>query len=286
MNGIEKLVQGKTFKKLLAKLYGIGASVVVIGALFKIEHLPGASIMLSLGLCTEAVLFFFSAFETNEEEKPKVYPDYIRMPGHETAVASLNESNENQSYEKTLGSSFDYSHGNGSVALAKFDAMLEKADITPEMLENLGLGMKKLGEAAENISAMHNITTASSNYIKTIKSADESLGKLAKAYEKSITKVTGETVFKYKGVTDSLSMIDEESKNYQRQMEALNKNINTLNTIYRLQNKEAVDYLKEMSESASEAKMYRRQMKELNETVSALNNYYGDLLASMKQKKH
>ena len=52
----------------MSRLYGWGASLVILGALFKIEHYPGASIMLALGLGTEAIIFFFSAFETPKEE--------------------------------------------------------------------------------------------------------------------------------------------------------------------------------------------------------------------------
>lgn len=68
MNKLEQLVQGKVFKKFLTRLYGIGASIVVVGALFKIEHWPGASLMLSTGLFTEAIIFFFFAFDAQPEE--------------------------------------------------------------------------------------------------------------------------------------------------------------------------------------------------------------------------
>ena len=56
-------VNGKGFKNFMAKLYGWGAAVVILGALFKILHLPGADLMLIIGLGTEAVIFFLSAFE-------------------------------------------------------------------------------------------------------------------------------------------------------------------------------------------------------------------------------
>ena len=64
-------VNGKRFKNFMAKLYGWGASVVILGAMFKILHLEGADVMLVVGLTTEAVIFFFSAFE-----KPAVELDW------------------------------------------------------------------------------------------------------------------------------------------------------------------------------------------------------------------
>lgn len=67
----------KGWKKFMAKLYGWGAAVVIVGALFKIEHLPGASIMLSVGLGVEAFIFFMSAFEPIHEDPnwELVYPE-------------------------------------------------------------------------------------------------------------------------------------------------------------------------------------------------------------------
>ncbi len=61
-------VNGKRFKNFMSKLYGWGASIVILGAMFKILHYPGADIMLVIGLTTEAVIFFFSAFEKPHEE--------------------------------------------------------------------------------------------------------------------------------------------------------------------------------------------------------------------------
>ena len=67
----------KGWKNLMAKMYGIGAAIVIIGAMFKINHYPGASEMLVVGLSTEAIIFFFSAFEPPHEDPDwsLVYPE-------------------------------------------------------------------------------------------------------------------------------------------------------------------------------------------------------------------
>jgi gliding motility-associated protein GldL len=269
MNGLEKLLQKKAFKKLLARLYGIGASVVVLGALFKIEHLPAASFMLSAGLITEAIIFFFYAFDS-EEEPVQVNAEVV------------NEDEYNDEHPSYRGKQRYGRAGGGSLALAKFDEMLEKADITPDMLQELGSGMRKLGETAENMNSMGNISAASKQYMKTIKSADESLGRLAKTYENTITKVTCNTVFKYKSIATSLSVIEEETRSYQQQMDSLNKNLSALNGLYKLQRKEAYNYLEDLTESAAESKRYRKQIKELNENLKALNQFYGNMRSTMK----
>jgi hypothetical protein len=71
-------LESKAFKSFMAKLYGWGAAVVIVGALFKIQHWPGAGAMLTLGLSTEALIFFISAFDKQKEYLwEKVYPELI-----------------------------------------------------------------------------------------------------------------------------------------------------------------------------------------------------------------
>src|SRR5215510_15339837 len=79
--GLTEITQGKRFKKFMARLYGWGASIVIVGALFKIQHWPGAGFFLTLGLSTEAVIFFFSAFEPPHEDVDwsLVYPELAGM---------------------------------------------------------------------------------------------------------------------------------------------------------------------------------------------------------------
>ena len=81
---------GKKFKEFMSKLYGFGAAIVIIGALFKIEHMPFASEMLIIGLSTEALIFFFSALEPPAHSEPDwslVHPE-LRYEGDDTETAT------------------------------------------------------------------------------------------------------------------------------------------------------------------------------------------------------
>ena len=254
---INELVQRKGFKNLLAKLYGFGASVVILGALFKIQHWTGAGFMLAAGLITEAIIFFFYAFDS--VDSGKVSPEPEETP-------------------KNSGGS------GGSLALAKFDEMLEKAEITPDMFHKLGTGMRKLGESTANMNSMGDVSAASIKYMNTIKTADESLGKLAKSYNTTIIKVINKTEDNYRNIAGSLSVIESGVKSYQQQLESLNKNLSALNAVYILQKKGADDYLKDLTESAGDNKKYREQIIKLNDNLAALNNVYGNMLAAMKVK--
>ena len=83
MGFIDNVVRSKAYKETSAKLYGLGASVVIIGALFKINHWPGATIMLIIGMGIEALIFFVSAFEPLHVtyDWSLVYPELAGMDG-------------------------------------------------------------------------------------------------------------------------------------------------------------------------------------------------------------
>jgi len=293
---LAELVQSSGWKSFIAKLYGLGASVVIIGALFKIQHWPLAGTMLTIGLLTEAVIFFFSAFEPLHEEVDwsLVYPELAGIPEDETpelAASHIGKYHGGGSGGGGIGG------GVGSVALAKFDEMLEKSEISPDLFQKLGVGMKKLSESTANMNTMGDVSAASAKYMNTINTANDSLGKLSDSYQ-STTKIINETSSTYRTMADSLSVIEVGGKSYQQQLESLNKNLSALNAVYELQRRGADDHLKEsdnlykgiqglmkdLSESAGDTKKYRDQITKLNDNLSALNNVYGNMLAAMNVK--
>src|SRR5215469_13405860 len=103
-----ELTATRGWKLFMAKLYGLGAAVVIVGALFKIMHWPGASIMLTVGLLVEAVIFIFSAFEPLHEELDwtLVYPE----------LAGLTDPDELESTKETAP--------RNNAALERFDDLV------------------------------------------------------------------------------------------------------------------------------------------------------------------
>jgi gliding motility-associated protein GldL len=266
---LAEIVHSSGWKAFMAKLYGLGASVVIVGALFKIQHWPLAGILLTVGLLTEATIFFFSAFEPLHEEPDwtLVYPE----------LAGIGEEGTS-SHGRAVGGG-----GAGSAALAKFDEMLVNSDITPDLFQKLGTGMKKLSDATVAFSGMGDAASASTEYIRSVKNANESLGKLNDTY---------------RNIADSLAVVESSGKSYQHQIEALNKNLSALNAVYELQLRNSNEHVKEtetiykglqgmvkdLSDSAGDTKKYRDQIVALNENLSALNNVYGNMLAAMNVK--
>ena len=114
-------VNGKRFKNFMTKLYGLGAAVVIMGALFKIIHLKGADLMLIIGLTTEAVIFAISAFEA----QPKEYDWTLAYPELENEPAKDKKARKFSS---------------GLSTTQELDRMLEDAKIGPDLLESLSAG--------------------------------------------------------------------------------------------------------------------------------------------------
>jgi gliding motility-associated protein GldL len=269
----------------MSKLYGWGASVVIIGALFKIQHYPMAGLFLSIGLCTEAVIFFFSAFEPLKEEPdwklvyPQLDPNYS---GEDVGFAAVGSG----------GGGYG-----GGAGLSQFDKMLANAGITPEVFDRLSSGLKKLTETTNNFNSMGDLAATTNEYAGTIRKANESLSNLSESV-KQTARSMADAGNVYQSIGESSKGIDTGGRSYQERLEALNKNLSALNAAYELQLRGANDHVRsseviykgieslmsDLSGSADDTKKYREQVSKLNENLASLNNVYGNMLAAMNVK--
>jgi len=281
--GLSELVHTSKWKALMAKLYGWGASVVIIGALFKIQHYPMAGLFLAIGLCTEAVIFFFSAFEPLKEEPdwklvyPQLDPNYS---GEEIGFAAVGSGG-----------------GGGGAGLSQFDKMLANAGITPDVFDKLSQGLKKLTETTNNFNAMGDLAATTNEYAGTIRKANESLMNLSDSVKQTARSMS-DTSTVYQAIGESSRTIETGGKSYQEKLEVLNKSLSALNAAYELQLRGANDHvksseviykgienmMKDLSGSADDTKKYREQVSKLNENLASLNNVYGNMLAAMNVK--
>jgi len=267
----------KKWKKFMAKLYGFGAAVVIVGALFKIQHWPGASEMLIIGLSVEAIIFIFSAFEPIHED-PKwelVYP--------ELALAH-NEDFDVHSYLEGKGIGHEHGGGGnkGSVT-GELDKMLEEAKIEPELIASLGKGLNKLSESTNKIGDMTEAHSATNSYIDALKGASSKVSNLSEAYEKASSSIMG--------LADSQS----EGRSFGEQMMKVSTNLASLNSVYEMQLKGASEHLESsnrlysginelmtnLNASVDDTRKYKETMSELSKNLSALNTIYGNMLNAM-----
>ncbi len=166
--GLGNIVKSRGFKNFMAKLYGWGAAVVILGALFKINHYEGADIMLAVGLGTEALIFFFSAFEAPhvEPDWSLVYPELAGMYHDMGADMRRGETIEKDGLTGEL------------------DSMLAEAKIGPELIDSLGQGLKNLSDNTAKLSDISDVSVATNDFTEKVKSATDSVGNLKDSFEK------------------------------------------------------------------------------------------------------
>ena len=313
---ITNIVQSSGWKNFMSKLYGIGASIVIIGAMFKIMHWPFASLMIVVGLTTEAIIFFFSAFEPPHEELDwtLVYPELAGM----TDPDELEDSREDELAERGVG-------------LQKFDELFKEAAISPDTIKNLSSGLASLNNNTKNLTDLTAATIATKEYFNNMKSASEAINSVTSAY----TQYTGELGESVSGLTSSYkksaelidrsgqnvaqkftesgtnltstyqeltntvksdySSISEGHKQFSEQLNNLTKNLGELNSSYEMQvkgsqshykNNESLyqgfdDMIKNLKASVEETQKYKEEIGKLSHNLSELNNIYGTMLSAM-----
>lgn len=280
--GLNNVVRGKGFRNFMSKLYGIGAAVVILGALFKINHYPGANEMLILGLGTEALIFFFSAFEP-----PHVEPDWSLV------------------YPELAG----MYHGGpeltkGKTPTQELDNMLEKAKIGPELIQSLGIGLRSLSENASKMSDLSSAAVATNDYTRNLSNASKSVNELSLNVAKA-NESTGQLASAYQQTAQSLAKSVEkfdfsglDNRTYSEQLQKIGNNLSALNAVYELQLKNSNAHLEDTSKlhtsinqylstltgSSEDMGKYRLELDALTKKVAALNNVYGNMLAAMNVK--
>jgi len=286
MSGGNSFFESKKFKLTMKYIYGWGASIVIVGALFKILHWPGADIMLIVGLLTEAAIFFVSAFEPLHEEVDwtLVYPELAL--GH--ADDDLNALPDNVGSDETV--------------VEQLDNMLADSKIEPELIESLGKGMRNLSDNANKLNDITSASDATDQYVDSLKGASEKVGELGGVYEKassSISEKANELGNAYDRAANSIAEITAATggadSGFGEQLEKVSGNLSALNNVYEMQLKGASDHLQvteqmysgiselmsNLHSSLDDTKRYKDTMSELSANLASLNTVYGNMLSAM-----
>jgi len=267
-------IGGKAWKNFMAKLYGLGAAVVILGAMFKIMHWPGAGPMLVVGLTTEAIIFAFSAFEPIHEDPnwELVYPELALGHGDELDNDALSAS----------------SRGNSGTGITdQLDKMLEEAKIDGELLTRLGDGMRTLGDNAAQLKGVTSAAAATDSYVDSLQQASDKVSKLSESYEAASLSISG------------MTSSQEEGQSFGEQMQKVSKNLSALNNVYELQLKgssshleatekfqgQVTDMMKNLSDSVEDTRLYKENMSMLSKNLTDLNGVYGNMLKAMTISK-
>lgn len=247
----------KNTEKLVNVIVCVGASIVIVGALFKILHWKGADTMLMVGLFTEAFIFLVYAF----------------LPPAGSEMAALAEALPKIAPQQT-----------GNPALQSLDRMMQDADLTPTNMNRLSDGFKKLGNSINQIKDTSDAVAATNDYTTKTKDAANALTAMKDAYAKSAV------------VMASFNDAADSTKQFHNQVQVLTKNLSSLNTIYELELQDTNNHLKAMNSfysnlvqasetmqgSVADARKTQEQITLLAKNLGNLNTVYGNMLSAMQ----
>ena len=255
------------YDTLMPKIYGIGAAVVIVGALFKIQHWEGASIMLIIGLGTEAVIFFLSAFQpaAHEPDWGLVYPEL------------------SEGYDPSTGNP-KLTADNGKGLTMKLDDMLKNANVTPEAISNLGQGLNRLSATTQQLGQLGEATNVTDEYTKKVRTAADSLDKINVAYGNTVEAIS------------AMSNATSDAKEYHMQVQNVTKNLGALNAVYEMELQDANTHLKSMNQfygtlgkamenmtqAGKDTEQFQKQVSDLTGNLTSLNRVYGNMLNAMR----
>ena len=242
--------ESKKYKNFMGKVYGFGASIVLVGELFKLTHMSlfgwsgAANTMLTIGLLTEAIIFFFSAFEPvhMDPDWSLVYPELWEMYHGEGTTKPVKPS---ESTKRNSGVSNNVS---SDAITEHLNEMFEKANINSVTMERLSQGLNRLGENASKIADVSEAVAATSNYTKAMNKASETALELDVQMSKTAT---------------NAAMFSDTSRKMNDTM-AL--------------------YIEKVNASANSTDTLNHQLNDLSKRMTAMNTVYGNMLNAMNIK--
>jgi gliding motility-associated protein GldL len=249
-----------------------GATVVIIGLLFKIQHLPFGGLFISIGLGAEAILFLILGFQREEVEIDwtRAYPELAHDYNGELPKSS----------QKGVG-------GGNFSQTAALDKMMEEAKIGPELVGSLAEGLRHFGDKVNAISKVTDAGEATIAFTAKVKEATQSYDNLTLSFDKA------------SGNLLELANTNVDSKAYHDQVNSLAKNLSALNAVYELELQDSSAHLKAMNkfyqnlsltmsnftESIEDSKQFKDEVGRLAKNLSSLNSVYGNMLSAMNQPR-
>lgn len=278
MNSIALFFETKSGKYIKNFIIGVGAAIVLIGALAKLQHWPIANFMLPVGMITEA--FIFTLLGVLPPHKDYYWERYY---------PNLDENPHVEAYRKGVKfqkpAAINLGGGNGgSTATASLDKMLEEAQINPANLRRLNENFTRFGQTVEQMKDITNVAAATGAYTDAANETAVALGEMKSTFQ---------------GATRTMGVFNEASSDaakFHQQVTVLTQNLGSLNQIYEVELQDANNHLKAMNKfystllnasdsmaaSAEDAKAAREQIGALARNLTNLNNIYGNMLSAMQ----
>ena len=243
--------------KIVDIFVSLAAAVVIVGALFKLEHWEGADAMLIFGLGTEALVFAVYGI---------LYLKYPAVKDHAFEPPVKQKDNP---------------------ALKSMEKMLESADITPANLGKLSAGFQKLGTTVEKMGEISDVVKATGDYTQKTKEAAKALDAVKTAYADVASSASsfndaskGAKIFheQIQGLTKNLSSLNTI---YELELQESNNHLKALNQFYG----KLSEASNAMNSTASDAIKAKEQIAALANNLGKLNQIYGNMIGAMQGSK-
>lgn len=271
----QAFTQSKKYKTFMGAVYGIGAAVVMVGAYFKLTHIPGADVMLALGLGVEALIFFLSAFEPQ-------HLDYA----WDNVFVELDEDWDGVQKTQFATGPARPAAATTDIEEAMLSKMFEKMNVSEETFNKIGKGLDKLAQNAGQMADISNAMAATTNYANAMDRATKSISDFSTAYTQTNQKLS-----------DSLEKLDFSALDAST-IKKVASSMQSLNSIYELQLQGAEQtsaaskaltetmnkYMENLNASSKNAGVLNDQLTQLSARLTALNNVYGGMLSAMNIK--
>jgi len=251
-----------------------GASIVIIGVLFKILYIGGAwaNYMIGIGLAVEAFLFFLMGFNPPPKE-----------PAWERVYPELDDSYAGELPQRTM----TQSHQGGPSATAALDKMFADAKIEPATIESLGKGLRDFGDKVSAINQISDVSFAANEFTEKLKHATSKFDNLSIAFEKASANLV------------AMSNSNTDTAGYHQQVQNLTNNLQSLNEMYERELRDSASHLQSMNqfyeslsytmknfnESLDDSKAFKEEVNKLAKNLAALNTVYGGMLTAMNQPR-
>ena len=263
-------------------VYSLGAAVVIVGALFKIQHWPGAGVMLTAGMLTEVLLFAIGIFE---KPHPTLHWDHVfpQLVEDEAKPLEINGA---------IG---------GGVAGAPV-AMPGMEKLSDEDAKKLTESIKNMSETAAQLANISRVASLTDSYANNLQKASEAAAQFA-TKQQGLDEATNTLLSSYKGIADNMIAAEDKTKTFAEKANELSKNLASINASYELQlkgiqtqataieaqsakiNAVTAEFEKlhtAVSESSKNMDAYKQMTDQLAKNVSDLNNVYGNMLNAIK----
>jgi gliding motility-associated protein GldL len=261
---------------LVPKITALGAAIVILGALFKIMHWPGAAEMLIIGMSTEAVLFAMGVAEPIHPDAPrpdwsKVYPQLVEGSNVPPMSMTGNTQIAAPKDEKT------------AAKLAAIEDAVAKV-LDPAKIEAFGKGMQDFTANVAKLGQASDASVATTEYAKNVKLASTAIVEMNKSYSVAI------------GSMNEMANATKDAKAYHAQVQVLTKNLTELNAVYETELRSASKHVKSLNEfyekvgvamqnvanASEDSQKFKEQLSVLTTNLTSLNKIYGGMLSAMK----